>query len=161
LTSLGILQEIAEWIFNFVQSQGPIFHQWGVEEKVIALISGLHSKAWCKYADSDQCIVSTTGGRQGCQLGGLMFNSSYAITLQMLHDRLGKRGVVLRLIYREGPFWCPSGGGLPDAPDQAEDAHVLDATFVDDECLILIGAPPKILRESIDMCGGHLQTPSI
>ena len=75
-----------------------------------------------------------------------MFNSSYAIALQMLHDRLGKRGVVLRLRYSEGPSWCPSGGGLLDAPDQAEDANVLDATFVDDERLILIGASPKILR---------------
>ena len=78
----------------------------GVRPKVSALVNGLHSKAWACYGACDSYIVSTTGGRQGCKLGGIVFNAAYALALRVLHDRLADANIVLRLKYRRGPFWA-------------------------------------------------------
>jgi hypothetical protein len=33
LTTIGIPEEIAQWIYDFVESKGPIFHQWEYPKK--------------------------------------------------------------------------------------------------------------------------------
>ena len=105
-------------------------------------------KTGAKYADVDERVVSETGGRQGCQLGCILFNSSYALALKILHDRLRERGVMLRLPCAAGPCWSPPAA---DVAPLALGVNALDAAFTDDECLVLVSASAKLFRDSIDI----------
>ena len=51
-----------------------LLEELGVDPKVCALISSLHTGSWFKYQDLDTLIIACKGGRQGCKLGALIFN---------------------------------------------------------------------------------------
>ena len=77
----------------------------------------------------------------------MLFNSAYALALAALHGELQTEGVVLKLAYRAGPFW----GDVREMEDSSEEQNVLDATFVDDECLILTAKSPKMLLKAVQI----------
>ena len=83
LCSLGIGRDEAVWICKYISEHGTAFEQWGVDPKLSALVNGLHSKAWARYGECDSYIVSSKGGRQGCKLGGMVFNAAYALALKV------------------------------------------------------------------------------
>jgi hypothetical protein len=75
----------------------------------------------------------------------MLFNSAYALALAALHGELETEGIVLKLAYRAGPFW----GDVREMDDSSEEQNVLDATFVDVECLILTAKSPKLLLKAV------------
>ena len=102
------------------------------DQKAADLARTLHEGTWFPVRGSTNAVTSRTGGRQGCKLGALIFNSVYAVALDMLHCELADAGVVLRLCVQQGAFWA-----TPDpACDDEED--VIDATSVDDECVVFV-----------------------
>lgn len=81
------------------------------------MLNGLQTTLWCTYSESEDFIVSYTGGRQGCKLAGHGFGSGFALAMTMLYERLRKEGIILQ------PFWSDI-----DAP--SAETEVLDAFFL-------------------------------
>ena len=128
LIALGVNAKSAEWMASYIDERGGVLQQWGVRENTTLLTRDMHDGAWMKVRGGSRYITSETGGRQGCKLGATMFNAGYAVALDMMHWRLAKDGITLRLaVPGEGAFFGDSSTSSPDITD------VIDATFVDDE----------------------------
>ena len=110
------------------------------------MINALHSRSWAKYGDSPSVVMSQTGGRQGCKLGSILFNATYSLALGEVHARLREAGILLRLECHRAPFWgnCSLGKAVSKE-------YVVDATFVDDECIVLFARCPRKLRDAISL----------
>ena len=92
----------------------------------------MHAYSWFRYGELDSVIRTSKGARQGCVFGSIVFNSGYATGLQLLYYELDKLGIVLRLPAAQGAFWEATRENHNDR----EYVNVLDAVFVDDECLV-------------------------
>ena len=125
--ALGLPLDEAEHLAREVDSVGGILVRMKVDPKVAALITSLHTNSWISYDDLDQTILVARGGRQGCKLGGMVFNFAYASALKDLQQRLADAGVLTRL-----PL-CPGQPPWADPRGSDVEATVFDATFVDDE----------------------------
>ena len=132
-------------LVSFIVERGSAFSRWGVCPKCEALLCSLHSKSTARYGDHEEVIVTSAGGRQGCKVGSVIFNTTYAVAIPELQKRLCDPRVVLRLSLREGPFWATAQLGQTVSIE-----NVLDATFVDDECLIFLARLPRVLSRNIE-----------
>ena len=83
-------------------------------------------------------VVSSTGA-----FHAMIGNPAYALALHVTHARLLEAGVVLRLMYEDGPIWVPSG---PAESGDGGGEHVIDATAVDDEAITSIAPSPGCLE---------------
>ena len=102
--------------------------------------------AWFKYADLPDVVQAFTCGRQGCVFSTVMFNGTYSIALSMLYSELAKLGLGLRISRSESAFWGPD----PHVrAQQCVSETVIDAVFVDDECLVLLATAPTRLNQAI------------
>ena len=110
-----------------------------------ALTCALHTKSWAQYGDHPEVVLTQTGGRQGCQLGSIILNSTYAIAILYVHRQLTEKGLVFRCALRDGPFWASAELGAV-----SEHVTVIDATFVDGECLVLMTASPHDLQHAVE-----------
>ena len=140
--SIGIPEDVSKYIFEYLQDHGAVLQQWGVSEKTINLINALHSGAWFQYGECKDYVLTTLGGRQGCKLGGLVFNGVYAIPLRMLEDELKEQGIALRVRRSRDIFSARAGADLTSAQD------ILDVAFVDDLAVVIFARSPRILMES-------------
>ena len=111
------------------------------------LIRNLHTKSWCSYGEAEAAIPVRVGGRQGCKYGSTIFNGSYSVALFILRDALLDADIVLRIPSGGNDFWAQSNNNVGE---ERPETAVVDATFVDDECVMLAAATPKILDSSID-----------
>eukprot|EP00973_Karenia_brevis_P002825 383944-Karenia_brevis.AAC.1 len=145
LMSLGVTRTSAEWVEAYIRERGHVFAQWEVDSGAAGLAQSLHEGAWFAVADLDTAVITKTGGRQGCKLGGTTFNSVYGVALDMLAWELKKAGIVFRVKVAVGPFWQ-----APENSSYGEDADVVDATFVDDECIVLLACRADLLDKAID-----------
>ena len=84
LCQLGVAEEAAKWMVQYIDERGYLLLQWSVDAGATALAEPLHRHAWFSVGDFDTVVTSRTGGRQGCKLGALTFNSAYGIVLDIL-----------------------------------------------------------------------------
>jgi hypothetical protein len=148
LTSIGVEPSAAEFIVTFVQDHGTVLDTLNVDEKVQSLLNGLHSHAWFKYGNLESMIVSTKGGRQGCKLGGIIFNGIYERALAVVRGKLKDAGTILVLKLADGtPFWSSR---TPEACETV-DVDVIEVTFVDDEAAITMASSPVKLEKAISI----------
>jgi len=147
LRSLNVSEKAAKWIKDYIDERGGVFEQWGVSESATGMARTLHEDAWFRVTGSEKVITSRTGGRQGCVMGATVFNSGYCVALDILHFRLKSHGILLRVKVPNEPFWKEQSAPRPD--DNMQD--VVDATFVDDECIILIASSPRTMEKAIDI----------
>ena len=89
-------------------------------------------------------MSSRTGGRQGCKLGATIFNTVYTVALDMLHWELEKANIVLRIQVPGEAFWQTAD------PDNEDCDNVVDAAFVDDECVVLVARTAATLDTAIN-----------
>ena len=143
LRGLGVTKDAAEWISAYIRDRGHLFEQWNVNKTAAAMAQTLHEGAWFKVGASESVITSKTGGRQGCKLGGIIFNSAYSIALDIMAWELAKAGVAFRVRVPEGAFWDTVN------EDNADYEDVVDVAFVDDECIVLLAKTPKLLDVAI------------
>ena len=61
LESLGLDPEVADWIATYIEKHGCLLEQWGVDEKVTALLCAMHDGAWFKYGGLETAIITSTG----------------------------------------------------------------------------------------------------
>ena len=146
LCSIGVDESAAQHIVGLMREAGSVFQRWQVDPKVEALVRGLHSKAWFRVGDNASVVVTSTGGRQGCKLGGIIFNSVYEQALERVRTRLKEAGVVLVLkAADQEPFWSPESGS-----SDVHDVPVVEVTYVDDEAAAVVASSPATLDTAID-----------
>ena len=146
LVSIGMQRDAAAYITQRIREDGTALEAWGADPKVVALIRGLHTKAWFKVGDNDSYVATYTGGRQGCKLGATIFNSVYEQALVAVRSRLHEAGIVLVLkVDDEKPFWSSDDGSWCTV-----DAPVVEVTYVDDEAAVLVAIPPAALDVAIE-----------
>ncbi|CAK0891691.1 unnamed protein product [Prorocentrum cordatum] len=143
--ALGVSRPAAAWIASYLQTHGPVLLGWGVNEKAVEMAQALHAGAWFAVGADGDPVASATGGRQGCKLGATTFNSHYSVALSLLHHVCEEKGISLRLRVPDAAFWAD--------PDPANESAVptLDATFVDDEAIVLVADTPKQLDVLIEI----------
>jgi len=151
LLSVAFSPTEADWILDYLDREGCAFDQRGVDPKLKALACGLHTGAWAACGECTSYIVSTTGSRQGCKLGALVLNVAFSFALKILHQRLLESGIVLKLRFNTSRrFWCSGnehvGGSHGSCKNDDDEHNVLDASFVDDQPIILIANGPWVLR---------------
>ena len=141
--TLGLSEHEARELMSELEENGGLLKFLGCEPGVRELINSLHTNSWFKYSDLETIIVSNRGGRQGCKMGGHVFVLIYSKDLLSLHKRLRGHGIVLRISKDDvNPFWTSSSSRVgADAPGD----DIVEATFVDDECLMLCASSPKKL----------------
>ena len=148
LVSVGLDQHNAEAVAADIHNNGCLLTQLGLPEGVVELIRSLHTGTWFRYADLDSVILTHKGGRQGCKLGGVIFNLIYARALHKLRKILLQKGVLLQLSRdpQSAFFSKPSANS-----DAHESVPIVEATYVDDEALFLSASSPKALDTAIDI----------
>ena len=107
LEALGVAPRAAAWIADYIAKNGCLFDQWGVDAGATRMAQTLHEGAWFKVGDLPTAITSKTGGRQGCKLGSVIFQSAYSIALKLLEAEMGRMGVVFKAQVPNGAFWQP------------------------------------------------------
>ena len=93
LRKLDLPEEVVSVIMTYLQEHGPLFRPLGCDDKVLRLMNALHTKAWACYGDLPSVIISRRGGRQGCILGGTIFNGVYSVAMKEVRLRLREKGI--------------------------------------------------------------------
>ena len=96
LVSKRIALTLAGWVEQCILHNGLILSQWQVDRKAARMLNALHAGSWMRYDDVDP-VMSVTGGRQGCKLGGIVFGAIYAQAIKRVRARLFDAGLHLRL----------------------------------------------------------------
>ena len=164
LVQLNLPTDVAAHIVSWLETNKSIFEQVGVDSKVGQLVCELYSGSWARIAADQKCLVSTTGGKQGCRLGAMIFNLIYAVALHSIRAQLAQLGLVLNIVCkRDVPF---DGTGQPNETvlsdnhlhtdhDQAlkhgGTKSVIDVTFVDDEALAVIAKSASALMKAVPL----------
>ena len=149
LEQLGLRRHDAETSLHELESEGSVLEQLVHDDGLVELIRSLHTNSWFKLGQSTSVIVSNRGGRQKCKLGGLIFNMIYAKALKALRAKLDRVHLMLRLLLNSNiPLWTPHS--LGSAETSLTLHSVGEATFVDDECLMLCAKSPCDLDRKID-----------
>mmetsp|Transcript_132726 Transcript_132726/g.264871 ORF Transcript_132726/g.264871 Transcript_132726/m.264871 type:complete len:539 (+) Transcript_132726:2-1618(+) len=97
----------------------------------------MHRGTWFRMQDCTAKLVVAKGGRQGCKFGCVMFNMCYAMALKSIAKLVSEQGLDLKLRYSAGMFQA-----MDAEPKQI--ARILEATFVDDEALVLVCKPQAL-----------------
>ena len=145
LTRLGLERSRAEAVADLIDNGDTVLQRMRVDPCVIELIRGLHSRSWARVGDLQTAICSTAGGRQGCRLGGIIFNLLYTLALNEVADAFHKQGLTLRVLWdSSAAFWAT---GVQPRDSQ----HQVDCTFVDDEAFAIVARTPHVLDKRIYM----------
>ena len=115
------------------------------------MVCNLHASSWVAYGSLESAIIVKVGGRQGCVFGSMVFNTPYTLALMALNDELVSKGIVMHI--HDGSISCEASGFLRESAH-----HVLDVTFVDDECIMLEADDSNSLETAIDCCTLVLST---
>ena len=75
----------------------------------------------------------------------MSFNSAYSIALDIMSHELAEAKVSFRVRVPDGAFWAEACENNTDTED------VVDAAFVDDECLVLLASSPRALDLAIEV----------
>jgi hypothetical protein len=157
LESIGVTANSSMMIASHLDTDGTVFDEAHVHPRVTRAINALHCGAWFRYGTRRSVISSPTGARQGCKLGGIIFGAAYMRALREVRARLSQSGIVLKIRFDpSSPMWsdiagtihCDNEGRADDEGEVTKEA--IEATFVDDEALVIIAPSPAKLDIAID-----------
>ena len=123
--------------------------RWGMDTKLVNLLRDLHVASWFTFGSADTAISTLIGGKQGCKFGAAIFNSTFALAMEIILETMAEAGITLKLVQGPPPFWSevpPSTG-----PDGAPCVDTGDAAYVDDEAFLLTAGSPAKLDLAIDV----------
>ena len=144
LMQLGLTADAADNIADIIRQHGTVLDRWHVDPIVKELVKSLHTNAWFAISGASQVVVTSTGGRQGCKLGGTVFCAAYEEALTRVRSRLRDRGITLSFTTAStSPFWAPPPG------DAACTDELVEATYVDDEAVAIVASSPRALRAAL------------
>ena len=139
---LGFGAEIVLAIWCLFRQFGCVLQQWGVEQSTIEMVNGLHSKAWFQVPGHNEKCMTTTGGRQGCVLGGLVFNAAFSVAMAIVRFMLTEMGCDTVLPGCGNACWSAPG---PEVITKSE--SIIDTAFVDDTVYMFSTKPAVKLLE--------------
>lgn len=84
---------------------GPPFERVKVPTKVCRMVNALHTLRWAKYGSLSSCVIGVRGGRQGCKLGGVLFNTIFSEAMSQVRSKLSASGISKRSCRKEYLFW--------------------------------------------------------
>ena len=153
LHKLGVLPEHSAELVAWIDETGGLMRAAGADEGVVALMASLHSGSWFQLPNDDKFIVSIAGGRQGCKLGALVFNSIYSVALARIRAELCKFNIILQVKANDDmPFWSGGGASTSFSNTCLGDPtfhQVVEVTYVDDEAFHVAASTPKCLMAAI------------
>ena len=120
---------------------------------IIDLLRDAHDGSWLAYGSRSSRIITQKGGRQGCQSGACVFNTVYSVGLILLRIAMQASGITFRVKRSQSVFWC----GAPSGPEE----ELVDMTFVDDECIVLVAASARSLVSAIHVLLELLDLPLV
>jgi len=130
LRARGLTDEQANWIAQWVGRHHSQFLRWGMSPKVVRLLCNLHVVSWITFGSCDTALAVLKGGRQGCKYGAAVFNSTFALAMQLILEELMDAGLTVKLRQGSPNFWDSS---TPAAAPTAVEVDAADDAFVDDE----------------------------
>ena len=133
LRNIGFPEHVVREIVSMARGRQPILQEWGVTPKAVRLISALHSGSWFQYGQCEQIAETRQGGRQGCKLGGTVFNALYAEAVVRLVRKLREAGLIAKIVVRGSPFEPPCERGVATT-----NVELVDVVFVDDLVIMLL-----------------------
>jgi hypothetical protein len=141
LESIGVEKQVARHIVEHIAEHGTVMEQARLDPVLQRLVAGLHTRAWFSFEGTSKVVASTTGGRQGCKLGSLVFCAVYDRALREVRELISEEDIACQLQLAESSaFWeAPP----PNTPGEAMQAEV---TYVDDEALAVVATTAKRLR---------------
>ena len=87
LEAYGLHHGHAAALAGELQEKGSLLDQLGVDKGITELLKSVHTESWFVRTGSDNAIVTSRGGRQGCKLGSIVFNLIYSRALRKLRER--------------------------------------------------------------------------
>ena len=124
--------------------EGTVLEDIMAHPHVKELLASMHTGPWFKVEGAAGHLNVQKGGRQGCKFGGILFNLSYAKALKKLYESAKEENIPLKLRYHKGA--APGGDDDERAEDQVDSEAILfDATFVDDEAIVIVAVVPTTL----------------
>eukprot|EP00972_Heterocapsa_arctica_P037912 5580365-Heterocapsa_arctica.AAC.1 len=73
--------------------------------------------AWFQVDGRPSVVATSTGGRQGCKLGGLIFAICYEQALGMMRAALVAAGIAIKFKYSSNLFWYPADDASSETAD--------------------------------------------
>ena len=105
LLSVGLERDIAMWLVKYIEIEKPIFERIGVPRKICRMINAIHTMSWARYGNLTLVIVSSKGGRQGCKLGGIIFNAIFTLAMEEVRGKLSSGGIIFEAKFlKDAPF---------------------------------------------------------
>ena len=144
LSRLGLTPDALDNAIHYISNNPPVFEKWGVDRGALEIIRSMHTNSYYKYGDMQSVIVAPKGGRQGCKFGAMIFNAVYAIALVQVYCSMDQNGLSFRVVQHVRTPWASQPSGHPQS------AYARDATYVDDEALVLVARSPILLDKAID-----------
>ena len=152
LLKVGIPDEFADEVLEWIESNWSLLATMGVPSNVIGTANSLHTSSWFRMVDSS-LLVTCAGGRQGCKLGALIFNLLYSMALRRVKAALIAEGVVLHVRVPDGYFDLR---GCETSFSNGEGVPVVEVTYVDDQAFLLGATSAKLLMQAIQLLLTHL-----
>ena len=152
MRDIGLPAETVTSILRVLLEEGPVLERLGLDKKAAELIKSLHTGAWMQTSGRDGHIVSTTGGRQGCKLGAVVFNLAYAVALVKVKEAVATTGATLVISnLARDTFWKGGASAQPAAweKDSLDSHGVHEVTYVDDEGFLIAAQTPRILVAAV------------
>ena len=63
LLGIGIPNDIAKHVLEYLDLNGPVFNQAGVDAKAARMFNALHTRSWAVYGSLESIVISNKGGR--------------------------------------------------------------------------------------------------
>ena len=166
LTSIGIPDDAAEHFIHYIEVNGTVFEQMGVDQKITALTNCLRTRCWSKYGELNTCITSYTGGRQGCKLGSDVFKLVYMQAINVVRSQLRDRGIVFTANLSANAPWpghCfgeELRGARFDKVGKSNSQNVMGMIlcyFVPEYWGAQHRGPPMEVQKGPSACGPHIE----
>ena len=145
LESISVSEHAAQQIVSNIRLNGTTFDRWNVSPVVRELVRGVHSKAWLRVGGRESVVATSTGGRQGCKLGGLIFAVDYDEALKLMRSEMAAVSISVRCkMDRNRPFWESACSSTQSTHDD-----VAEATLVDDDAAGIAASSPVCLTKPL------------
>ena len=146
LADLGLSAEDVILLAKEIEEHGSFLEICGTSALVANIVAELQSGSWFSIGELTEILLTDKGGRQGCFLGAIIFNFVYARDLSRLEHQLLHEGIFIRIpIDRDAAPW----ESRPQKSSPLQTHAIFDATFVDDEAIMLAADTPQKLDTAI------------
>ncbi|CAK0834692.1 unnamed protein product, partial [Prorocentrum cordatum] len=116
----------------------------------VAYCAARHLSCFVWFFDLVKAFDRLASTILSCKFGSMVFNSTFSLAMVLIRDALLEHGVVLRLRPANAAFWADRDEAESGVSVEPDGVPVVDATFVGDECFLLLGRSAADLDKAIE-----------